>query len=210
VRCVTPATSLTPVTSSIGRALSAALLLLTTVLATALALDATTTPAHAHVTLVESDPAADAQLGHTPPGITLVFAGDLEPRATVTVIGPDGTEQQSGTAIVAGSTVIQRISDLGGRGQYSLSYSVKSTDGHKIEGEQRFAVGEPVVPAEEPTGRSTLSPEGSDGSTTEPVESSAAADDDGSGSTVVWVVVGAGVLAAVGGGLWWRRTRVSA
>ncbi|GAA5141754.1 hypothetical protein GCM10023340_03980 [Nocardioides marinquilinus] len=206
-------------TSSIGRALSAALLLLTTVLATALALWATTTPAHAHVTLVSSDPGPDEQLDDTPPGITLKFAGELEPVAEVTVIGPDGSEQQSGTAIVSGDTVIQRISDLGGPGQYSITYRATSTDGHELAGESRFAVGEPVEgadPSGAPTGRSTLTPEESDSASpdgaepVEPVESSAAADDDGGDSTLVWVIVGAGVLASVGGVLWWRRTRPGA
>jgi copper resistance protein C len=138
----------TPRTRSVG-VLTASLLVALTALLGAGAW--TAPPAAAHAALIASDPFNGSALPDFPPGVTLQFSDELEPLATVTVQGEDGTEYTAGGANVSGDTVIQRLSDQAGDGSYTITYEATAADGHVMTGEVQFAVGAEAIAANQST-----------------------------------------------------------
>ncbi len=154
--------------------------------------------AWAHVSLVSSAPGAGEQLDSVPAGVTLQFSDQLErDGAEIAVTGPDGTALESGAPIVSGDTIIQRVSDQGGVGQYSVTYLAVSGDGHEMTGRIDFAVGVPVDPGDQPRVTSAPSAEGAEAA-------EEASDDEGGASLILPGAIIALVVAAV---LAWLVTR---
>ena len=54
--------------------------------------------------------------------------------ATLTVVGPDSTQYQSGQVSTNGGTVTVGVSPLGPAGRYEIGYRVISEDGHPVSG----------------------------------------------------------------------------
>lgn len=149
-------------------------------------------PASAHAALIASDPFNGSALPDFPPGVTLQFSGELEPLATVTVQGEDGTEYTAGGANVSGDTVIQRLSDQGGEGSYTITYEATSSDGHLMTGEVQFAVGAEAIAANQAT---EVAPE------------RPTAEADGGGTAWLWLGVALLLLAAAAASFFVRRLR---
>lgn len=118
----------------------------------ALVLTLTTAPAAlAHDVLLESSPADGARLASSPREITLTFSADLLATGAAMVVSDD-----------AGATVAEAPAEVDGRvaavsleeelpaAGYTVTWSVVSSDGHRIDGDLAFTVEGPA--AEEGTG----------------------------------------------------------
>ena len=168
-------------------------LLTVTVLAT-FALLLGTSPAFAHTELVGSDPADGASLDTSPQTVTLTFNEAVPAEfSTVTVVGPDATQYQTGPVTAVDTNVSIAVSPLGPTGHYEIGYRVVSDDGHPVTGSLAFTLTTPgtsTTAAAAPTA-------------TAPAVNNAA-NTGADGGTPVWpwivgavVLVGAGVVAAL-------------
>lgn len=101
-------------------------------------------PALAHTHLVKSDPKAGAVLHTGPKSITLTFSERLVPAfskfsvampahkmdvAVKTVVSPDGKR------------IVGTLPDRLGNGDYRVTWTAASADGHKMSGSVDFKVG---------------------------------------------------------------------
>src|SRR5690625_7982125 len=96
--------------------------------------------ASAHDVLVSSDPEDGAEV-EAPTGFTLTFNNEpLEVNPVVSISGPDGQESALEVEpVVEGRDVYVELPDLEA-GEYDVSSSIVSSDGHPISGEQSFTV----------------------------------------------------------------------
>lgn len=151
--------------------------------------------ASAHTGLLSSDPADGTSLDTGPDRVSLEFNDTMQSSfSTITVVGADGTQFQTGDVTADGGTVSIGVSPLGTAGRYEIGYRVISEDGHPVTGSVAFtltadgpAVATPAVatPA---------------ASTPAPVAAPVAATPVEDGGMPVWPwIVGAVVL--VGGGV---------
>lgn len=99
-------------------------------------------PASAHTTVKSTRPANGERLEAAPPELELVFSEPVRD-VTVEVESPSGTAE-AGAVTEDGAVVTADLPD-DGDGQYVVSFSVASRDGHRVAGELRYAVGEDVV-----------------------------------------------------------------
>lgn len=112
----------------------------------ALVLALTTAPAAlAHDVLLESSPADGARLASSPREITLTFSADLLATGAAMVVSDD-----------AGATVAEAPAEVDGRvaavsleeelpaAGYTVTWSVVSSDGHRIDGDLTFTVEGPA------------------------------------------------------------------
>jgi copper resistance protein C len=167
-----------------------------------------TTPALAHARLESSDPADGASLDAGPERVTLTYNEAVQPGfATVTVVGPDGGQFQTGEVTADGRSVSTAVLPLGPAGKYEIGYRVVSADGHPITGSVAFTLTTPGEGAAAPaTGSSaatsaTTSPTAPTSAAPAPAEQQAApaGSDDGGGGAPVWPwIAGAAVLVVVG------------
>lgn len=158
-------------------------------------------PASAHTRLVQSDPADGTSVATPPARVSLTFNETMQPGfSTVTLVGPDGAQYQSGDVTVDGSTVAVAAKPLGPAGRYEIGYRVISDDGHPVTGSVAFTLTAPGPAAAAATSAApaTTAPPA-------PVPAANAAPPPSeSGGTPVWpwiagavVLVGAGVIAAL-------------
>jgi methionine-rich copper-binding protein CopC len=159
-------------------------------------------PAHAHDTLTGSQPTDGAQLETAPDELVLTFSNELLDSAqAVVVTDAAGATVAEGSPQIDDATATLALPELGG-GQYAVTWSVVSSDGHRIGGELSFSVAQPdsattagpAVPTSPPT--ATASPDQlttpDDGTTPD-----AAADADGIRSGVpAWLVILVAVAVA--------------
>ncbi|GAA1733941.1 copper resistance CopC family protein [Aeromicrobium alkaliterrae] len=96
-------------------------------------------PASAHDALIESTPAAGAQVGAGDEGaVSFRFNNDvLATAAFIAVLDPQGADVSSADVVIAGDTV-SRTYTPSTAGTYTASYRVTSSDGHPIEGSITF------------------------------------------------------------------------
>lgn len=112
--------------------------------ATGVALLLGATPALAHTRLQGSSPAAGASVATGPDTVSLTFNEDVQADfAKLTVVGPDGTEYQSGSVSAGGGQVSTAVSPLGPAGAYRIGYRVVSDDGHPVQGTVSFTLTAP-------------------------------------------------------------------
>lgn len=106
-------------------------------------------PVHAHDTLISVTPDDGSEVETAPTEAVLTFSGqlmDIEPQAVV---------QQGDTVIdteavsIDGTDLIVPLPELGA-GDYSIVYSVVSSDGHRIDGQTTFTVAVGAAGSEEP------------------------------------------------------------
>ncbi|MGC5627673.1 copper resistance CopC family protein [Georgenia sp. Z1344] len=98
------------------------------------------TPALAHDTLVESDPADGATLTEAPEEAVLTFSADLTSSGAVAVLqGPGGEEIELEEPEYDGRDAVWELPEVEA-GEQVLVWSVISSDGHRIEGELPFTV----------------------------------------------------------------------
>jgi copper transport protein len=111
--------------------------------------------AHAHASLVSSEPAANAHLSVSPARVRLVFSEETEPTlARLSLVADDGSVTQ---LVVSGDphdvhAIVAPVASLAS-GSYRLVWRVVSADGHPVEGSILFWIGNsaaqppPVSPA---------------------------------------------------------------
>ncbi|MFC8526078.1 copper resistance protein CopC [Nocardia sp. NPDC057227] len=88
--------------------------------------------AGAHTSLSTTDPGPAAVVTVAPQQVTLTFAATLLPDdAALTVTGPDGVQYQTAT-VVSGRQVSTALRGLGPAGVYTVTYAVRSDDGHLL------------------------------------------------------------------------------
>jgi copper transport protein len=112
-------------------------------------------PAHAHATLVRTNPAVGAIIDSLPAEVVLTFSEPVRPvPSRIRLVGPDGGRLAVDSTRV-GTEVRMRVRANGAgpsRGTYLVSYRVVSTDSHPLGGAFTFSVGDPsAAPAAEDT-----------------------------------------------------------
>lgn len=107
---------------------------------TGLALVLGAAPAFAHVSLVTSNPSDGASVTSLPTRIRLVFSEAVQEPAYVAVTAPNGSRVNSGSPVVARSTVVQSLKPLSAAGRYTVAYRIISVDGHPVSAGLSFTL----------------------------------------------------------------------
>ena len=109
-------------------------------------------PAFAHTRLESSDPADKSSVDTAPESVSLTFNEDISAEfASISVVGPDGTNYATGPVSAAGGQVSTAVSPLGPAGAYEIGYRVVSDDGHPVQGKLAFTLTTPGTAASAPT-----------------------------------------------------------
>jgi len=97
------------------------------------------TGAHAHSTLVSTDPADGSTVAVAPARITLTFNEPAKALGTqVVVLAPDGRTVSTGDAVLTDSSVSQAVAGDLPAGLYTVQWRVTSADGHPLDGTLTF------------------------------------------------------------------------
>lgn len=96
--------------------------------------------AHAHASLVATNPSDGATVADEPSQVSLEFNQNVGTPAYVTVKAPDGSRVDAGDPDVVDDTVTQHLEHAGLSGRYTVSYRVVSADGHPVEGTLTYTV----------------------------------------------------------------------
>ncbi|WP_447925898.1 copper resistance CopC family protein [Georgenia muralis] len=112
----------------------------------ALVLTLTTAPAAlAHDVLLESSPADGARLASSPREIMLTFSADLLPTRAAMVLSDDaGATVAEAPAEVEGRVAAVSLEEELPAAGYTVTWSVVSSDGHRIHGDLAFTVEGPA------------------------------------------------------------------
>ena len=174
-----------------------ALRLLAATVAACVALLLGAAPAFAHTRLESSNPTDKSSVDAAPESVSLTFNEDISAEfATMSVVGPDGTNYQSGQVSAAGGQVSTAVSPLGPVGVYQIGYRVVSDDGHPVQGKVSFTLTAPGPAAAAPTTAPAAA-----APTAAPTAASVApqASSTPNGSAPIWPwLVGAVILVAAG------------
>jgi len=108
------------------------------------------TYAFAHGEMVQSNPAANSRVTAAPAEVSIEFDGKLQilGNATInsiTVKDDKGQVISEPVSTVDGMKITSKITSLDVTGLISVSYRIVSEDGHPVEGEYSFTVGETPV-----------------------------------------------------------------
>jgi copper resistance protein C len=129
-----------------------ALRLLAATVAACLALLLGASPAFAHTRLESSDPADKSSVDTAPESVSLTFNEDISAEfASMSVVGPDGTNYATGQVSAVGGQVSTAVSPLGPAGAYEIGYRVVSDDGHPVQGKVTFTLTTPGPGAAAPS-----------------------------------------------------------
>ena len=121
-----------------------ALRLLAATVAACVALLLGAAPAFAHTRLESSNPTDKSSVDAAPESVSLTFNEDVSAEfATMSVVGPDGTNYQTGQVSAGGGQVSTAVSPLGPAGVYQIGYRVVSDDGHPVQGKVSFTLTNP-------------------------------------------------------------------
>jgi copper resistance protein C len=121
-----------------------ALRLLAATVAACVALLLGAAPAFAHTRLESSDPVDKSSVDTAPASVSLTFNEAISAEfATLSVVGPDGTNYQSGPVSASNGQVSTAVSPLGPAGVYEIGYRVVSDDGHPVSGKVAFTLTAP-------------------------------------------------------------------
>ena len=136
-----------------------ALRLLAATVAACVALLLGAAPAFAHTRLESSDPADKSSVDTAPESVSLTFNEDISAEfASISVVGPDGTNYATGPVSAAGGQVSTAVSPLGPAGAYEIGYRVVSDDGHPVQGKLAFTLTTPGPAASAPTAAPAVAP----------------------------------------------------
>ena len=157
--------------------------------------------ARAHDQLVETNPAADAQLDGAPESIELVYSNSLVTVGNIVeVINAAGENIVEQELTVSGPKLVQPLPSNLADGWYLVNWRAVSSDGHPITGHFYFLIGDDASvakPAENPE----YSDHHHDGEST-------TADEDESANPVI--IYGALLVAGIGVGFgmyWYERSK---
>lgn len=149
--------------------------------------------AAAHTRLLGSDPADGASLDAGPARISLEFNETMQAGfSTITVVGPDGAQFQSGEVTSDGAVVGIGVSPLGVAGSYEIGYRVISEDGHPVTGSITFTLTTDGPAAAAPPAPGAVPP------TAAPVAAPVTPVDEGGAPVWPWIV---GAVVLIGGGV---------
>jgi copper resistance protein C len=159
-------------------------------------------PAFAHTRLESSDPADGSSIAGTPESVTLRFNEDIQAEfATLSVVGPDGTQYQRGGVSAANAQITTAVSPLGPAGDYHIGYRVVSDDGHPVTGKVSFTLTVPGPGGALPTPSAVLPSAAAPAPVPDPVTVAVdpPADTQQSEGAPIWPwLVGAVVLVGAG------------
>jgi methionine-rich copper-binding protein CopC len=163
-------------------------------------------PAFAHTRLESSNPADGSTLDSVPDTVSLTFNEAVQSEfATLTVVGPDGTEYQTGPVSAANGQVSTAVSPLGPAGAYQVGYRVVSDDGHPVQGKVSFTLATPGPAAAAPASAAPVAtPVAAPVAAPAPAPVATQASTQQSEGTPIWpwlvgavVLVGAGAVGAL-------------
>ena len=108
------------------------------------------TYAFAHGEMVRADPAVNSRVISAPAEVSIEFDGKLQVLGnatinSITVKDDKGQVISEPTSIVNGMKITSKLTSLEVTGLISVSYRIVSEDGHPVEGEYSFTVGETPV-----------------------------------------------------------------
>ena len=186
-------------------------MLLALVAALMLALALAPPPAHAHDTLIATDPEDGTTLETSPEQITLTFSANvLDVSPVVRISDEDGELLTEITPRVEGPEAIADITEPLPAGTHTIQWRVVSSDGHPIEGEFTITVEQDPAP-EEGAGENDQQPSdgggeqdeqsaptSEDGQADESAETAAEGGADESGSSTVPLLLSVIGVAVVG------------
>jgi methionine-rich copper-binding protein CopC len=154
-------------------------------------------PASAHSELLESTPAAGAELSKPPTEVQLIFGESVQQQGgSIEVAQRDTIVSQSNTFATKGNVASVQLTGPGQPGTYTVSFRVVSVDGHVVSDTFEYE----VVGA--PSTSSTSAPSETPSETPADDQSPAAAtntatdDSEDSSGSVVWVL-GLGAIGIV-------------
>src|SRR6476660_8262697 len=103
--------------------------------------------AHAHASLIRSDPADRVVMAQPPPACTLIFNEPVSP-LVLRLVRPSGDVEDLKDVSANGATVKVALPAGLSQGTHLLSWRVVSADGHPVGGALTFSIGQPSsVPA---------------------------------------------------------------
>ncbi|MCO1658000.1 copper resistance CopC family protein [Pseudonocardia humida] len=156
-----------------------------------------TAPAFAHTRLESSDPADGSSVDAAPQRVSLTFNESVPAEfSQVTVVGPDGTNYQTGTVTSADGVVSTAVLPLGPAGRYEIGYRVVSDDGHPVTGSVAFTLTAAATPS--PAAAAPSASAAAPAPAPTPPSAAAAQPDDGGSPVWPWIV---GAVVLVGGGV---------
>jgi copper resistance protein C len=171
-------------------------------------------PAFAHTRLESSDPGDKSSVDAAPASVSLTFNEAISAEfATLSVVGPDGTNYQSGPVSAANGQVSTAVSPLGPAGVYEIGYRVVSDDGHPVSGKVSFTLttagpGAAAPATAAPIAAAAPAPAPAAAPATTAVDPQA--DSRSSGGAPIWPwLVGAVILVAAGAAVALRLSRRS-
>jgi len=159
--------------------------------------------AFAHSHLEGSNPADGEVITEALSEIVLDFDGEIEQGSFIDVTTADGQAVELQETAIVENTLTATVAEPFANGEYEVSWSIISADGHALEGEFSFAVDAPVSEStEEPSVTSEENDEvETSEQTTESQESGASdndAEEESSSMTIIFVVL---ILVLAAGGV---------
>jgi methionine-rich copper-binding protein CopC len=171
------------------------------------ALVSSATPVWAHTSLKSSNPAEGASLATAPAEVQLTFSGVVSASAdAVKVAAADGTQWTVGAVVAVDGVVTAPVEATGPAGVHTISYRVKSDDGHTISGAVKFSLTAGVVSSSQapaPTSSVSSVPSVAPVSDATPTPQSDSGESGGGLPGWVWILL---TVAAVVVGVFTRRT----
>jgi len=161
-----------------------------------------TAPAFAHTRLESTDPADGSSVDVAPQRVSLTFNESIPAEfSQITVVGPDGTNYQTGAVTAAEGVVSTDVAPLGPAGRYEIGYRVVSDDGHPVTGSVAFTLTTAAAPTTTAAAPSASAAAPAPAPAT-PSPAAAAQPEDGAAPVWPWIVgavvlVGVGVVAAL-------------
>lgn len=173
-------------------------------------------PAHAHDTLISTDPEDGASLETSPEQITLTYSAEiLDVSPLVRITDEAGETVAEIVPAVEGPDAIVTFEEPLPAGSYEIAWRVVSSDGHPIEGTLSITVEQDSAPAASDAGGAADDGTADDGTAEDAVEDGAESEpeaeepaetgdsaaeeaSDSSGSPTLLIVIAIVVVAALG------------
>jgi len=176
--------------------------LLASALTMTVLLTGSATAAQAHDQLTATSPADRSSTAVVPARVTLTFTEPVLALGTgIVVTGPAG-QVQSGAAVLAGTTVTERLRPGAPAGRYTVTWRATSADGHVVSGQLAFTARSaspapratpPTAPASTSTAAGIASAPAVQAAPT-PAANASTAGTPGPGSSLWWVAGGVAAL----------------
>ncbi|GLZ01411.1 copper resistance CopC family protein [Actinoplanes sp. NBRC 103695] len=169
------------------------------VVAAAVAVISTGSPALAHNSLTKAVPAKNATVAESPAKVELSFLQKVDAtKLTIEVTDAQGQKVPSDRPEADGKKGVLTLTGTLANGTYSVAYSVVSEDGHPVKGSYKFTVDSPAAPSAPPSATPTLETPAAPAASPETVAAAGTSDDDGPGAGLIIAIVAAVAVIAAG------------